>query len=265
MNSVGLNRVTATAIASALLLAVGALMHGQADSSAATPTAVASQEPGASTPSAAPSGAGDLASPLPTHASTTSPRPRPRATASRATSVRASGVLVTVPGASGVLGAGPLKRYKVQVEQGLPVNGAAFAAQVQQVLGSPHGWGHGGRASFQRVSSGRVAFTVVLASPATTDRMCRPLRTGGRLSCYDSRGHAVINFTRWSTGAASYAGHLAAYREYVISHEVGHALGHGHVYSCRADGLAPTMMQQTKSLYGCARNPWPFPPSEPED
>jgi hypothetical protein len=86
------------------------------------------------------------------------------------------------------------------------------------------------------------------------------LQTGGIYSCYNN-GRSVINSHRWSRGAASYGWrkHLAIYRKYVVSHEVGHALGHGHLYSCRSDGLAPTMMQQTKSLYGCKRNPWPYP------
>jgi hypothetical protein len=178
-------------------------------------------------------------------------------------SIQATGRFHVVPGRSAVLGSGPLQRYKVEVEEGLVSEvdhyAADFAALVQQTLGDPRGWGHGGRMSFQRVATGPVAFTVVLASPRTTDRLCAPLRTGGIFSCYNSRGKSVINYMRWRDGASAYRGHLGEYRQYVISHEVGHALGHDHAYACRSDGLAPTMMQQTKSLYGCKRNAWPYP------
>jgi len=175
---------------------------------------------------------------------------------------RGTGTFLVVPGRSAVSGDGPVRSYRVEVERGLAEDLDRYADDVasfvQRTLGDDRGWGHGGRLAFQRVAGGPVAFTVVLASPAATDRLCRPLETNGVFSCYMS-GRAVINVMRWREGARSYAGHLQEYRQYVVSHEVGHALGHGHRYSCRPDGLAPVMMQQTKSLYGCRLNPWPYP------
>jgi hypothetical protein len=169
-----------------------------------------------------------------------------------------TGRLVTVPGTGRVLGTGPLRRFTVDVEAGLPDSPASFAAAVERVLADARGWGGGGRLSFQRVPSGPVTFRVVLAGPATTDRLCRPLRTGGYLSCY-MNGRAVLNARRWHEGAPTYAGDLAAYRIYLVNHEIGHALGHGHAYACGPGGLARVMIQQTKSLRGCRRNPWPLP------
>ena len=210
------------------------------------------------------------ATPSPRATRTPSRSPSPRATPSRTPAPASTttpppprrgyygdGTLVMAPGSSAVHGSGPLRRFTVEVERGMPDGPAAFAKAVERVLFDQRSWGGGGRMSFQRVSSGPVAFRVALAGPATTDRLCRPLRTGGIFSCY-MNGRAVVNAMRWYDGASAYAGDLAAYRIYVVNHEVGHALGHGHAYACGPGGLARVMIQQTKGLRGCRRNPWPL-------
>ena len=168
-----------------------------------------------------------------------------------------AGRLVVVPGHGPTVGHGSLVRYRVAVESGIGENAAAFALRVQLALGDAKGWGH--RFAFRRVSVAPYRFTVVLASPATTDRLCYPFRTNRIFSCFNN-ARVVINDYRWRHGAATYAGRLSAYRTYVVSHETGHALGYRrHAFTCLAGRLAPVMMQQTKSLYGCLRNPWPYP------
>jgi hypothetical protein len=171
-----------------------------------------------------------------------------------------TGHLHVMTGSGPIVGHGPLKRFRVAVEEGLHVDRQQFVQVVQDTLGARRGWGHD--YSFKRVSGTRYSFTVVLASPQTTDGLCYPYRTGGIYSCYNG-GRSVINSYRWKQGAASYGWgkHLRPYRRYVVSHEIGHALGHQHEYDCRPDGKAPVMMQQSKSLYGCTRNPWPYPRS----
>lgn len=171
---------------------------------------------------------------------------------------RGNGALTVVPGSSAVSGPGRPTPYLVEVEGGLGVDAAGFAREVERVLADPRSWGAGGRRALQRVDGGEVVFRVALASPTTTDRLCAPLQTNGRFSCANG-GRAVLNSGRWLQGADSYAGRLGLYHEYVVNHEVGHTLGRGHE-ACPGAGLpAPVMVQQTKSLYGCAQNSWPYP------
>jgi hypothetical protein len=174
-----------------------------------------------------------------------------------------AGSVSVVDGTSPVYGSGPLKRFVVEVEDGIGVDGAAFATAVETTLGDPRSWGNGGRMSFQRVgladaAAGEYDFRVTLVSPGNMERYCPGVGTGGYTSCrYGER--AVINLARWETAVPDYQGDIATYRLYVVNHEVGHALGHGHEQCPGDGGLAPVMQQQTLGLDGCRKNPWPYP------
>lgn len=195
--------------------------------------------------------------------------PRPSIASHKATPVKlvplagTSGSFTYAAGRGPVLGAaGPIHRFRVAVEKPTgPVVPAGFAAAIDRTLGDPRSWIKARRFRFQRVPGNASAeFTIFLASARTSERMCRTggLETGAYTSCRVS-GHVIINVDRWQGAVRDYGAPVATYREYVINHEVGHELGHGHE-KCPGKGRrAPVMMQQTFGLKGCVANAWPYP------
>lgn len=173
---------------------------------------------------------------------------------------------VVAAGGTGIVGTGgKLLRYRVAVEKGLPESPAEVAATVDRVLDNQaRGWLHSGGFRFQRVFAGPSDFIVELASPATTDDICARygMHTGGQVSCRGQQD-VVINSARWERGTnGTTEGKTtyppAEYRVLAINHEVGHALGHGHV-TCSAPGApAAVMMPQYFGLDGCTQNIWPY-------
>ena len=145
---------------------------------------------------------------------------------------------------------------RVEVEDGVDVDRAAFAEAVLATLNDDRSWGHGGRLTFAR-TDGDADVVVVLASPQTSARLCRPLQTFGKLSCRSGQ-RAVLTSYRWLLGTPEFPD-LAVYRQYVVNHEVGHVLGHGHEQCGGAGRLAPVMQQQTKRVAPCRPNAWPYP------
>lgn len=156
---------------------------------------------------------------------------------------------------------GPVLRYRVAVEDGLGVPVDQFATAVEAILADPRSWTADGTVRLQRVSGAQGQdFAIYLASPVRSEAMCREdgLETGQFTNCRLTDGRVVINSARWLTGVPGYGAPLAEYRAYVVNHEVGHQLGHGHE-SCPAVGQpAPVMQQQTLGLDGCTPYGWPY-------
>ncbi|MGW0611077.1 DUF3152 domain-containing protein [Streptomyces sp. NPDC002788] len=184
--------------------------------------------------------------------------------------LKASGKFDAVPGIAKAPGTGQKFTYRVDVEQGLGLDGRLFAEAVQKTLNDRRSWAHNGARTFERIYSGKPDFVITLASPGTTADWCAKSgldTTVDNVSCDSAATERVmINAYRWAQGSETYGdSKIHAYRQMLINHEVGHRLGYGHV-TCDKDGdLAPVMQQQTKFLdhdgIRCRANPWPYPGS----
>ena len=142
-------------------------------------------------------------------------------------------------------------RYRILVEKGLEDLTDGFVARVEDILGEDSGWRRNGL-HFTRVVDD-YDITILLAVPASIDRLCRPLQTEGWLSCAFAR-RAMINATRWQNGALTWGRDIEGYHHYLINHEVGHLLGLRHADCPEIGSPAPIMQQQTIFLNGCVAN-----------
>lgn len=196
------------------------------------------------------------AGPRPTRRATPSPTP----TAEPATEptpvpvpLRGSGNLAIVP-VDEAAPTGQL-RYSVEIERELTFRGSPTARSIGEALEDERGW-----VSVLGTTFGQVVddpqIRIIVATPGTTDILCAPLQTQGRVSCRNG-DLVVLNAQRWVYGIPDYRGNLRDYRRYLVNHEVGHALGQGHVVCPGPGRPAPVMQQQSYGLDGCAQNPWP--------
>ncbi|MBT2406635.1 MULTISPECIES: DUF3152 domain-containing protein [unclassified Streptomyces] len=160
-------------------------------------------------------------------------------------------------------GKGPARRWRVEVEEGSGVDPDTAARSVEAILGDQRGWIKDPAYGFQLAGPGQpVDFTVKIATPTTTDRLCEVVTPEliGETNC--RAGHTVVvNLKRWQEGSPQFSGAVEEYRALIVNHEVGHELGREHE-TCPGPGQpAPAMMQQIKGLLGCTANAWPFDPN----
>jgi hypothetical protein len=195
-----------------------------------------------------------------------------------------------VPGMTPKVGQGTAKTftYTVEVEDGIDTSSfggdEGYARMVTETLSNPKSWIHDPQFAFQRVDDPAVKpdFRVSLTSPVTVREGCGyeiPIETSCYNPIYGPEGEprVFINLARWVRGAVPFQGDVGSYRQYLINHEVGHAVGYTAHEACeRNGGLAPIMMQQTFSTSDndaarfdpqsvkpdgktCRFNPWPYP------
>jgi hypothetical protein len=120
---------------------------------------------------------------------------------------------------------------------------------VMTYLNHPDGWARHGY-FFEPVESGERVL-IRLSSSQTIGSIC----VDSNLSCAELGGRFMyLNADRWFHGASASKLDLDAYRMYMVSHEIGHILGHDHVQCPCRDCPAPIMMQQTLGIGQCKPN-----------
>ncbi|MFJ4591412.1 MULTISPECIES: DUF3152 domain-containing protein [unclassified Kitasatospora] len=212
----------------------------------------------------APSPAGPTPTPTPTDTPSEPPAPSSTPTPTTPTTpdpgpAKGAGTFSIAAATAQPVGRGTVRRYRVEVEDGIGIDAGGAAAQIHGFLGDRRGWTNDRKNGFQLVAGGGYDFTVKIASPATVDRICGAsgLDTHGEVNC-NVGNQVLVNSKRWNTGSPQFSGPLDEYRALIINHEVGHRIGHGHE-TCPGPGKpAPAMMQQIYGLKGCEPNAWPY-------
>lgn len=192
---------------------------------------------------------------------------------------------VGMPGQEVGKGTEKTVRYAIEIENGVDTSAYggddAFAKVVDATLADPRGWIEDERYKFVHVSSeDNPDTTFQLTSVGTTAELCGS-QIDMETSCHTGitgKSTVIINESRWVRGAHPFEGDVGNYRQYLVNHEFGHAIGYSEHQPCTHNGgLAPVMMQQTLSLSNrelkqlspdevypdnsdvCEPNPWPYP------
>lgn len=139
-------------------------------------------------------------------------------------------------------------RYRTVVDPDVNYDHKQFKEEVTIYLADPDGWARQYRFVYAPTGPAKV---IRLSSPST-------LKTEGckddSLSCAVLHGNQIwLNSQRWLYGSKESKLPLDQYRQYMVSHEMGHSLGYDHV-KCLGSGPAPVMMQQTLGIGNCTPN-----------
>ncbi|MFF7180062.1 DUF3152 domain-containing protein [Streptomyces sp. NPDC008121] len=226
-----------------------------------TATAAPPEDPPSTTTAPRPAPPTAKTTPKPPPKPSPPPKPQPKPTPGKPkVPTTGAGTFTTARASGDAVGTGgTLRRYRVQVEDGIDLSAREAAAQIQEILAHPRGWAAHGRGRFQLVTDD-ADFVIRIATPATADKLCLAggLNTRGELNCETTTG-VVVNLKRWLLGSPTFAGPPADYRHLIINHEVGHEIGLRTHMGCPGPGRpAPVMMQQIKGLHGCKSNAFPY-------
>jgi hypothetical protein len=141
-------------------------------------------------------------------------------------------------------------RFRTSVDKDVSYDPSDFEFYVIAYLNDPFGWNSKGY-MFDQVTSAEDIH-IRLSSPKTIAKVCG---LPSNLSCAEMNGKNVyLNANRWVRGSKKSKLSLDDYRQYMVSHEIGHILGFDHKQCPCAGCKAPIMMQQTLGIGKCNPN-----------
>lgn len=162
--------------------------------------------------------------------------------------------------------------FSIGIENGIRRDYNEFKQFVINVLKHPYGWKRFyPDLEFIEVKSGNsmtkthpLILKIILTKSETVKRECDFIN----LSCYDPTKlkstnihYIYINLNNWTNpkiGATNAQLSLTEYRQYIVQHEFGHAIGKGHLNPRYYTGQpCPIMAQQTKGIFSSIPNIFP--------
>ena len=122
---------------------------------------------------------------------------------------------------------------------------------IMAYLNSPDGWSQDGY-FFEPTEKFKADVWIRLSMSKTIEKICG---LPAMLSCAILGGREMyLCAERWFGGSEESGLSLEDYRQYMVSHEMGHILGKKHV-KCPGKGKpAPIMLQQTLGIGECIPN-----------
>lgn len=139
-------------------------------------------------------------------------------------------------------------KFRTIVDPDVKYDPEQFKREVTIYLADPDGWAQWHTFVYAETGPAKL---IHLSSPSTLKKNgCKD----ERLSCATLGGNEIwLNSYRWMHGSKASKLPLEQYRQYMVSHEMGHSLGYDHE-SCPGSGPAPVMMQQTLGIGNCTPN-----------
>ena len=161
--------------------------------------------------------------------------------------------------------------YSIDISSNIDSNVDDFINSVQSIIEHRYGWSSIYPITFKRISSYELRqrvtdspfdhFELILMDDKDIHQNCGSSLDG--LSCFNYKTRILsIRKSRWLYGSKQSKMSLKQYRNYLINHEVGHAIGLPHNSTpIIKDGkcYSPIMHQQTKGqLLGCLPTEYPM-------